>query len=528
VFDLDPGHGAGLTECVEVALVLRDRLGALGARSVPVSSGSKGLHVYVPMDDPITSKRASEWARLVAVELEKALPDLVVSRMAKSLRAGKVLVDWSQNVASKTTIAPYSLRGRERPTVAAPRTWDELLERGLRHLELPEVLERLRDGLDPLAGLHLQPAIAAAAGAAAPPVIRQRPTIVVRRPRSATAPKNRPTAGGPSLPPGLAGPIAVELARAEERLPGPDAMPGGSRYELKWDGFRACAQIGNGLVRLWSKNGTDLTRRFPEIVAGLGIVVPDGSVLDGELIIWSNDRLAFDLLQQRFAGGPARARDQAREHPASYVVFDLLALAGEDLRDQPLRDRRAALETLSRAWSPPLQLSPMTDEIEIARRWMREYRQSGVEGLMVKGAGTRYEPNLRRWVKFKLRETTEVLVGAVIGPITRPEAFVAGLYRSGTLRMVGRTVALKSAQSLSLAGVLAPAGPDHPWPESIAANRFGPGRDRVTLTRVDPTVVAEISADAARQGGVWRHPLRFVRYRPDLDPADLAELPDDA
>ena len=84
--------------------MLRDRLGPLGARSVPVSSGSKGFHVYIPMDDPITSKRASGWARLIAVEVEKALPDLVVSRMAKSLRAGKVLVDWSQNVASKTTI----------------------------------------------------------------------------------------------------------------------------------------------------------------------------------------------------------------------------------------------------------------------------------------------------------------------------------------------------------------------------------------------------------------------------------------
>jgi len=118
------------------------------------------------------------------------------------------------------------------------------------------------------------------------------------------------------------------------------------------------------------------------------------------------------------------------------------------------------------------------------------------------------------------------LVGAVIGPITRPEAFVAGLYQSGTLRMVGRTVPLRSAQSLALADVLVPAGPGHPWPESIAANRFGPGRDRVTLTRVDPTVVAEVSVDAAQQGGVWRHPLRFVRHRPELHPADLPELPD--
>ena len=96
VFDLDPGPGAGLAECVDVALALRERLGPLGQRVAVVTSGSKGLHLYVPMDDPITSRQASEWARLAAEELEKALPALVVSRMPKSLRTRKVLVDWSQ------------------------------------------------------------------------------------------------------------------------------------------------------------------------------------------------------------------------------------------------------------------------------------------------------------------------------------------------------------------------------------------------------------------------------------------------
>ena len=154
VFDLDPGPGAGLAECVDVALALRERLGPLGQRVAVATSGSKGLHLYVPMDDPITSRQASEWARLAAEELEKALPALVVSRMAKSLRTGKVLVDWSQNNGSKTTIAPYSLRGREHPTVAAPRTWAELTEPGLRHLDYREVLDRVADGIDPLADLH--------------------------------------------------------------------------------------------------------------------------------------------------------------------------------------------------------------------------------------------------------------------------------------------------------------------------------------------------------------------------------------
>jgi bifunctional non-homologous end joining protein LigD len=100
---------------------------------------------------------------LAAEELQKALPALVVSRMAKSLRTRKVLVDWSQNNRSKTTISPYSLRGRDQPWVAAPRTWAEVTEPGLRQLDYREVLDRLADGVDPLADLHRSPQVAAAA-----------------------------------------------------------------------------------------------------------------------------------------------------------------------------------------------------------------------------------------------------------------------------------------------------------------------------------------------------------------------------
>jgi len=95
---------------------------------IPVTNGSKGLHLYVPMDHPITGQDATAWARLAAEQIEKTLPTLAVSRMTKSLRHGKVLIDWSLNNAKKTTISPYSLRGRTFPTVAAPRTWDELTE----------------------------------------------------------------------------------------------------------------------------------------------------------------------------------------------------------------------------------------------------------------------------------------------------------------------------------------------------------------------------------------------------------------
>ena len=111
----------------------------VGFVSVPVTSGSKGIHLYAALDGLMTSDEASGWARELARSLESMRPDLVVSDMKKTLREGRVLLDWSQNNAAKTTIAPYSLRGRAHPTVAAPRSWDEL-EPGLRQLEYDEVL----------------------------------------------------------------------------------------------------------------------------------------------------------------------------------------------------------------------------------------------------------------------------------------------------------------------------------------------------------------------------------------------------
>ena len=152
VLDLDPGEGAGLEHCVEVAQLLREVLDGVGFASVPVTSGSKGIHLYAALDGSMSSQEASGWARELARSLEAMHPKLVVSDMKKTLRAGKVLLDWSQNNAAKTTIAPYSLRGRAHPTVACPRGWDEL-DAGLRQLDFHEVLERI-DGLgDPMAAL---------------------------------------------------------------------------------------------------------------------------------------------------------------------------------------------------------------------------------------------------------------------------------------------------------------------------------------------------------------------------------------
>ncbi len=153
VFDLDPGEGVTTAQLVEVAHAVRDLIADIGLTTFPVTSGSKGLHLYTPLQEPVSSRGASVLARRVAQQLEKSMPRLVTSTMTKSLRAGKIFLDWSQNNGSKTTIAPYSLRGRPHPTVAAPRTWEELDDTGFRQLRYDEVLARVaRDG-DLLAGL---------------------------------------------------------------------------------------------------------------------------------------------------------------------------------------------------------------------------------------------------------------------------------------------------------------------------------------------------------------------------------------
>ena len=153
VLDLDPGPGVGLAECATVAGWARTILEGMGLEPYPVTSGSKGIHLYAALPPGQSSEQASALANELARAIEADHPDLVVSSMKKSERRGKVLIDWSQNNGSKTTIAPYSLRGRMHPTVAAPRTWEELDDPGLHHLDFTEVLERIEDLGDPMAPL---------------------------------------------------------------------------------------------------------------------------------------------------------------------------------------------------------------------------------------------------------------------------------------------------------------------------------------------------------------------------------------
>ncbi|WKN49608.1 non-homologous end-joining DNA ligase [Nocardioides sp. Arc9.136] len=150
VIDLDPGEPAGLHECCQVALMVRDALAERDLDCKPVTSGSKGLHLYADLPGRMRSEDSTALAKEVAEALQKQHPSLVTATMTKARRSGKVFLDWSQNAASKTTVSPYSLRGRERPTVATPVTWVEVEEgaedeEGLRQFRYDEVLDRVAD-----------------------------------------------------------------------------------------------------------------------------------------------------------------------------------------------------------------------------------------------------------------------------------------------------------------------------------------------------------------------------------------------
>ncbi len=157
VVDLDPGAPAGLAECTELALAVRERLADDGLTCFPVTSGGKGMQLYAPISGRQDASVVHAYAKTIAEEFERRMPRLVVSRMTKALRPGKVLLDWSQNHPAKTTISPYSMRGRELPTVAAPRTWAELeaasTSGGLTQLTIDEVARRLEADGDLVAPL---------------------------------------------------------------------------------------------------------------------------------------------------------------------------------------------------------------------------------------------------------------------------------------------------------------------------------------------------------------------------------------
>lgn len=313
-------------------------------------------------------------------------------------------------------------------------------------------------------------------------------------------------------------PPVAALARSVRDVPAATSMPGGARFEPKWDGFRMLIIRDGSDVTLWSRQRKSLTAAFPEIVAAAGEQLPPGLILDGEAVIWSKGRLSFDALQSRNGASRTSAARLARDMPASFVAFDVLAFAFVDTRPLPFDDRRTILESLAGGWRPPLTISPMTEDRDLAVSWIDDMATAGIEGVVVKGGATQYRGGQRDWAKVKRMDPLDVVVAAAIGPLQHPSELIVGVVVDGVLRIAGRSKPLQPAESSRIGKLLRPASTGHPWPPVVspgAMSRFPRTRDPVHLTLVEP-VVAEVRADAARTSGSFRHAVKLVRVRPDL------------
>src|SRR5262249_4584997 len=195
------------------------------------------------------------------------------------------------------------------------------------------------------------------------------------------------------------------LAKLAAELP-----TGAFLYEPKWDGFRAIVFRGNHEVFIQSRDLRPLDRYFPDLHAPLLAALPDGCVVDGEIVIATPHGLDFDALQLRLHPAASRVAKLARETPASFVAFDVLAAGGEDLRAAPQRERRVRLEALLAGAAPPVHLTPATRNREQAAEWLARFEGAGLDGVVAKAEDIAYEPGKRAMLKIKHARTADCVV----------------------------------------------------------------------------------------------------------------------
>lgn len=506
VLDLDPGPGVDLAQCAAVARIARGILTGMGLDPLPVTSGSKGIHLYAALPGEQTSDEISAVVKELARLIENEHPDLATATMSKAVRGGRVFLDWSQNNGKKTTISPYSLRGRARPWVAAPRTWEELDDPDLAQLDLDAVLGRAAAGIDPLISLRGETP-------AATPVAPRHPH---RHPRASAA----PTAGAasdaqkPTLSPMLAENGTPALARS---------LSTPSWVEVKWDGIRAVGTWSNGRMLLHARSGTDITARYPELTAdGAPFLPASDAVVDGEIVAFDgHGRPSFSLLQNRMH--LTRPREIEREvvrTPIVYLLFDLLRLDGHDLTDMPLRERRTLLHDLAEGLDAPVQVPPVFDDVDDALAASREF---GLEGVVAKDPSSRYRPGQRSpsWLKLKHTLMQEaVIVGIRPGKGDRESTLGSLLLAvpdtaGGALRYVGRVGTGFTERALrDLLVRLEPLRVDSAPLDGV------PALDASDALWVRPELVGEVEFANWTPDGVLRH-ARWRGLRPDKAPGDV-------
>ncbi len=328
-------------------------------------------------------------------------------------------------------------------------------------------------------------------------------------------------------------PIEPMLAKVAEELPRAD----GFLFEPKWDGFRAIVFRGASDVFIQSRDLRPLDRYFPELHDVCLGALPDGCVVDGEIVIATPEGLDFDALQLRLHPAASRVAKLSKEMPSSFVGFDLLAVGGRDIREAPQDDRRRQLEALLGRIEPPIHLTPMTRERAVAEKWLAEFEGAGLDGVIAKPAGATYQPGKRAMFKIKHARTADCVVAGfrwhktgvgVVGSL------LLGLYDDrGTLHHVGVTSAFTMETRRALAKELEPLRKDalegHPWREWAEAmdgtvrmpgaqSRWSAGKD-MSWEPLRIERVCEVKYDHL-QGMRFRHAAIFLRWRPDKPPRD--------
>ncbi|MBT2453861.1 ATP-dependent DNA ligase [Streptomyces sp. ISL-86] len=304
--------------------------------------------------------------------------------------------------------------------------------------------------------------------------------------------------------------MTVALAAAVTTLP----RAPGLAYEPKFDGHRMVVVRTEQDVVLQARSGRIVTAAFPDLAAAAQ-QLPAGTVLDGEVVVWHEGRTDFALVQRRAAATPVRAAVLAQSLPASYAAFDVLELAGLDVRGRPYERRRALLVDLLLPLGPPLQPVPMTTDPELAATWYETLPDSGIEGLVVKRLDQAYPAGRRGWQKLRHTNVRDAAAVGYTGPPSRPLALVLVLpvgdetplvsspLSAGLRAELAAVVAARGAAEGSAAGATAGT--------AAGATATAVGLGEVPYRPLDPPLTAEVRHTSARHP-----PPEVLRLRTDL------------
>jgi len=555
--DLDPQPGRVFADAVEAARVLRDLLTEVGLTGWAKTSGNRGVHVFARIAPTHEFLDVRHGVIGIARELERRLPDLVTTAWWKEERGERVFVDFNQACRDRTIASAYSPRPLPGAPVSMPVNWAELdgvAPADFTVRTVPEVLAGRPDawaGIDEAVGdvsgalalwerdvherglgeLNFPPDYPKMPGE--PPRVQPSKRRADRADEDYLGPKadrdaeDRVRWGMPVTPP-----IAPMLAKAVPGIPeGGDLV-----FEPKWDGFRSVVFRSGDLVEIGSRNGKPMTRYFPELVEAFRSALPPRCVVDGEIVLVrpGADRLDFELLQQRIHPAASRVARLARETPASFVAFDLLALGDEDLMGRPFAERRRRLEEALAGVPAPIHLTPATADRAVARAWFERFEGAGLDGVVGKPVDGIYTQDKRTMVKIKHERTADCVVAGYRTHKSGDDAvgsLLLGLYGDdGELASVGVIGAFPMARRRELLTELAPLVTefdDHPWawakqeegtrtPRNAEFSRWSAGKD-LSFVPLRPERVVEVRYDHM-EGVRFRHTAQFVRWRPDREP----------